>query len=80
MNTFDIGRRGSRVEHLPPYGEYNPNRVHVARRRRAHKENNAFPRGWTFVSEVGESHIGEGAIATVMKIAKDKWTVFGDIT
>ena len=88
--TFDVGGRGSRVEGLPPYGEYNPNRVHVARRRRAHKENNAFPRGWKFQFEEADSIsvIGEGTIqaianggwTTCTKVADNKWTVLGDIT
>lgn len=36
---------------LPPYGEYKPNRIHVARRREAWQEHKAFPRGWVFEEE-----------------------------
>ena len=84
--TIDIGR-GSRVEKLPPYGEYNPNRVHVARRRRAHKENKAFPRGWTFEADTKPIHvisddaiqaIADGGWTTCTKVSDNGWIVQGD--
>lgn len=40
----EVGR--SRADRLPPFDEYNPNRIHIARRRQAHKEHNTFPRAW----------------------------------
>ena len=90
--TIESNRRSDR---LPPYGEYNPNRVHVARRRRAHKENKEFPRGWTWASEVSESHVSDDAIqaiasggwTTCKKVSEDEWelgnsdfTIEGSIT
>ena len=87
-DTIIIGR-SSRVNKLPPYKEYNPKRVHVARRRRAYKEHKTFPRGWTMIEEQGESHIGQGAIdaivnggwTTTTKVAADEWSICGeDIT
>lgn len=38
--------KASRADRLPPFDEYNPNRIHVARRRRAWKDHTSFPRGW----------------------------------
>ena len=48
VETVSIGVHGSRVDKLPSFEEYNPNRIHVARRRRAHKDHHTFPRGWTW--------------------------------
>lgn len=87
ITTFDVGGRGSRVNKLPPYGEYNPNRVHVARRRRAHKENKAFPRGWKFqfeskgnISVIGDDAVQaivNGGWTTCTKISNDCLIVHG---
>jgi len=51
---------GSKVDKLPPFDEYNPRRIHVARRRRAWKEHTTFPRGWTIVDESADEFIGDG--------------------
>jgi len=87
ITSFDVSDRGSRIEKLPPFGEYDPNRVHVARRRRAHKENKMFPRGWKFefggatdyqISESAVKALTDGAMTTITKTSKGHWTVFGE--
>ena len=46
--SYDVSSgRGSRIENLPPFDEYNPKRVHIARRRQATKDHHSFPRGWS---------------------------------
>lgn len=79
--------RGSRVDKLPPYDEYNPKRVHVARRRKAWKEHKAFPRGWKVEYERGDVHISQGAIdaianggwSTSTKVSETEWHIEGDV-
>lgn len=86
-DTFVVGR-GSRVNKLPrSYDEYNPNKVHVARRRKAVKEFNMFPRGWTIEEEVSESYVSQSAVDAIVnggwltstKISNDEWVVSGDL-
>jgi len=71
-----IASGGSRVDRLPPYNEYNPRRIHVARRRRAYKDHHTFPRGWAWASEeTGDINvIGSGVGGTaIIKIAPNEW-------
>ena len=79
---------GSRVNKLPPYDEYNPNKVHVARRRQAWKEHKTFPRGWKVIEEEqGESYVSQSAVdaivnggwTTMTKISETDWTIEGSI-
>jgi hypothetical protein len=79
---------GSRVDKLPPYDKYNPKRVHVARRRRATKEHNAFPRGWKIdyedpgklhISSVGVALIQAGGWTTCTKLSENDWIIEGDV-
>lgn len=50
--TFTVlESKGCRADRLPPYKEYNPNKIHVARRRRAWKDHTSFPRGWRWEQE-----------------------------
>ena len=73
--------KGPRVEKLPPYNEYNPNKIHVARRRRAWKGHHAFPRGWTFDEEMAEPIQGwftdKEMTTTVVKDNDTTWYING---
>jgi len=80
--------KGSRVKKLPPYDEYNPNRVHVARRRKAWKEHTAFPRGWKVEFEqIGDLRISKTAVDTIVnggwttmtKVSEEDWTIEGNV-
>ena len=68
---------------LPPYNEYFPNRIHVARRRVAWKKHKRFPRGWTIEYEQGDLYIdtsilAEGSTVTVFKESDTDWSIYGD--
>lgn len=63
--TFIVGSGGSRVDKLPPFDEYNPNRVHVARRRQANKDHHSFPRGWTIQYDTGSVIISDPALRAI---------------
>ena len=64
IEMVSIAGRGSRVKKLPSFEEYNPNRIHVARRRRAHKDHHTFPRGWTWGNEETSDHVIGSSAAT----------------
>jgi len=61
ISDFQIASVGvgpSRADRLPPFDEYNPNRIHVARRRQARKDHYSFPRGWTWTIDEKEQTTG----------------------
>lgn len=87
VTTYPMGK-GSRVNKLPrSYDKYNPNKVHIARRRKAVKEFNMFPRGWTMQIEHGPviidpsviKQIASGGWTTVTKLSENNWTINGSV-
>jgi len=73
--TMTATARGSRVEKLPSFEEYNPNKIHVARRRRAWKDHTSFPRGWIW-QDYDPTSLLEDYYFT--KIADGGWTENND--
>lgn len=80
MVTIDVSvHKSTRADNLPPFDEYKPKRVHVARRRRAIQEHHAFPRGWSIEEDVKDSsHHGIMPLTRTCKPKGAQMTAFKD--